>query len=260
MNYIIKATIKGIRPPIWRRLQVEGSLTFAQLHRVLQTAFGRLDYHLYRFSFDGLEVVEEDPEFTPSELWGERVRRLDPAETTIDSLFKTYRRCVYEYDFGDSWEHEIVVEKRLPESQGVPVPVCLAGARHRPPEDVGGVGGYESFLATIRDKTDPERDDKLTWALKDTRGRLFDPEYFHLDEVNDRLQYVLKDTPEAAVALFTGRGGLTGVLKEGWFEPSLTVGGEHYTWERLGNLLLMLLTLGEDLAVTIKVAKPTGLR
>lgn len=145
MNYIIKATISGIRPPIWR-LQVEGSLTFAQLHRVLQTAFGWLDYHLYRFVFDGLEVTEEDPEFTTSELGGKRVQQVDPAKTTIDLLFESHRQCVYEYDFGDSWEHEIIVEKKLPESHGVPVPVCLAGARHRPPEDARrhapGRGGH----------------------------------------------------------------------------------------------------------------------
>ncbi len=173
MSYVIKVTINGIHPPIWRRLQVEAFLTFAQLHDVLQVAFGWLDYHLYRFTFDGLEVVEEDPDFTASELWGEGVRQVDPAETTIGSLFEGQRRCVYEYDFGDSWDHEIVVEKSLPESQGVPAPVCLAGARHRPPEDVGGVSGYASFLASIRDETDPERDENLVWAQKDTGGRLF---------------------------------------------------------------------------------------
>lgn len=252
MNYIIKATIKGIEPPIWRRLQVQGSLTFAQLHRVLQAAFGWLDYHLYRFSFEGLEVVEEDPHFPVSELWGDRVQQLDPAETTIDSLFKSHRRCVYQYDFGDSWEHEIVVEKRLPEDQGVPVPVCLAGARHRPPEDVGGVSGYERFLASIRDENDPERHENLAWALKDTRGRLFDPEYFHLDEINNRLAHVLEDTPEAAEALFMRKGGLTGVLKIGWFEPGIAAGDQYYTWGRLGDLLMML---DDDLTVTIKVGK-----
>jgi len=235
VNYIIKVTIRGIEPPIWRRLQVEGSLTFAQLHRVLQAAFGWLDYHLYRFAFDGLEVVEEDPEFPAGEFWGRGVQQVDPAETTIDSLFESHRRCVYEYDFGDSWEHEIVVEKRLPESQDVPVPVCLAGARHRPPEDVGGVSGYERFLASIRDESNPERDENLTWALKDTGGRLFDPDYFHLEEINNRLLHVLEDTPEAAVALFMGRGGLTGVLKAGWFGPNIAVGDRHYTWGALGE-------------------------
>ena len=104
--------------------------------------------------------MEEDPEFIAGEFGGKRMRQVDPAETTIDSLFQSHRKCVYEYDFGDSWEHEIVVEKKLPESEGAPAPVRLAGARHRPPEDVGGVGG---------------RYENLAWAQKDTRGRLFDP-------------------------------------------------------------------------------------
>lgn len=254
MSYVIKVTIKDIRPPIWRRLQVEGFLTFAQLHSVLQVAFGWLDYHLYRFAFDGLEVCEEDPHATWSEFQAEETRQVDPATTTIGSLFESQRRCVYEYDFGDSWEHEIVVEKRL-QDQSVPCPVCLAGARHRPPEDVGGVGGYERFLASIKDESDPERDENFTWARKDTGGRLFDPEHFYLDEINARLLHVLEDTPEAAEALFMGRSGLTGVLKQDWSQPAIVVGDEHYTWERLGYLLRML---DEDLPVTIKVGRSRG--
>jgi hypothetical protein len=250
MDYVIKVTISGIEPPIWRRLQVPGSLTFGQLHGVLQTAFGWLDYHLYRFAFDGLVVVEEDPDFSASELWGDGVSEVDPARTAIGSLFKSHDRCVYEYDFGDSWDHEIVVERSLKRNESSGLPLCLAGARHRPPEDVGGVGGYEGFLASILDKTDPERDENLAWAKKDTRGRLFDPEYFHLDEVNARLAHVLADTPEAAETMFLGQGGLTGVLKAGWHEPGIEVGGQIYNWERLGNLLRML---DGDLVVTIKV-------
>lgn len=62
------------------------------------------------------------------------------------------------------------------------VPVCLGGARHRPPEDVGGIPGYEEFLETIRDKKNHERENMLGWAQKDTRGRLFDPEYFFVEQ------------------------------------------------------------------------------
>jgi len=78
----IKVTIRGIRPPIWRRLRVQGSLTFAQLHKVLQAALGWLDYHLCRFSFnDGLEVMCEDPEF-PGALHTKRIwLPLQPEDT-----------------------------------------------------------------------------------------------------------------------------------------------------------------------------------
>ncbi len=217
---------------------------------MLQEAFGWLGYHLYRFDFGDLEVVEADPEFD-TRLTGKGVRQLEPAETTLRSLFETRRRSVYEYDFGDSWEHEIVVEKKVEGKPGPSVPRCLAGARHRPPEDVGGVGGYEDFLASIGNKSDPERAEKLSWAAKDTRGRLFDPDYFYLGETNRRLEHVLDDTPEAAEALFLKRGGLVGMMKPHWRHPAIEVGGQSYGWERLGRLLLML--LDDERVVSIKL-------
>jgi len=254
VDYVIKVTIRGIRPPIWRRLRVRGSLTFAQLHKVLQAAFGWLDYHLYRFSFkDGPAVMYEDPAFPATEFWGERVRVLNPDETAIESLFEKYRRCVYEYDFGDSWRHEIVVEKKLPTTEsGSLAAVCLGGRRHRPPEDVGGVLGYQEFLAIIQDENNPERDEYLDWARKDTDGRDFDPEYFNLDEINERLSYALEDTPENARDLFMTRTGLRGLLRLSGAEPIIEVGDRQYRWSRLGELLMML---EEGLTVTVKVGR-----
>ncbi len=69
-------------------------------------------------------------------------------------------------------------------------PVCVAGARHRPPEDAGGVSGYEDFLSIISDPEHPEYNDYLVWAEKDTDGRKFDPEYFYINEVNRALAKV----------------------------------------------------------------------
>jgi hypothetical protein len=86
---------------------------------------------------------------------------------------------IYEYDFGDGWEHEIVVEKVLPVEEGVLYPRCLAGKRACPPEDVGGIWGYEDFLATIKDPKHPERREMLEWA-----GGSFDPAAFDLASVN----------------------------------------------------------------------------
>lgn len=252
MAYQIKVTMRDIEPPVWRRLRIPGSVTFYQLHRIIQVAFGWLDYHLYRFSFENAVVVEEDPDFFFSfrELYGEDLQHFEPHETAVSELFDQHDSCVYEYDFGDSWQHDIVVEKRLKESKRNAVPVCLGGERHRPPEDVGGPGGYENFLEIIRDKDNPERDELLSWAQKDTRGTLFDPEYFHLEAVNRRLLYVLEDTRESAEELLMRRG-LTGTLKIGWFEPYIQVGRRQYTWERIGDLLTWL---GEGVTVTIKAS------
>jgi hypothetical protein len=92
-------------------------------------------------------------------------------------------KLLYEYDFGDSWEHELLVEKRLPLDEGKRYPVCLTGKRACPPEDCGGVWGYVSFLAAIHDPKHPEHEEMLEWI-----GGEFDPEVFDLDEINVALQ------------------------------------------------------------------------
>lgn len=169
VDYVMKITIKDIDPPIWRRLKVPGDVTFARLHRLIQAAFGWLNYHEYRFGFVGFEVIEEDPDF-PEDVAAKGVKRLHPRKTHISSLFEAQPECVYEYDFGDFWEHQIVIESAVDPEQGPPAPVCLAGARRCPPEDIGGTGGYEEFLAD------------------DTGGGRFDPEDFSLEEANRRVE------------------------------------------------------------------------
>ncbi len=89
----------------------------------------------------------------------------------------------YTYDFGDNWEHILEIEKSLPPEEGVRYPLCLAGARACPPEDVGGIPGSENFLQALADANQPEHDEYLEWI-----GGDFDPEKFDLDEVNHRLR------------------------------------------------------------------------
>ncbi|MBB6444532.1 hypothetical protein HNR53_001140 [Bacillus benzoevorans] len=97
---------------------------------------------------------------------------------------------LYEYDFGDSWYHEIIVEDKVICTQEIHVPICLDGERNRPPEDVGGTGGYEDFLSIIGNPQNIEYEETLEWAEKDTGGRKFDPEYFYRREINSRLAKV----------------------------------------------------------------------
>jgi len=247
--YKIKVTIMNTEPPVWRRLRIPGSITFSQLHRIIQVAFGWLDYHLFRFEFEDAIVVEGDPDFPVSEIYPGK-RFFEPDETLVNELLSEGGNCIYIYDFGDHWQHKIVIEKSLKESKRNAVPLCLGGAMHRPPEDVGGIGGYGHFLEVISDRNDPERQEFLAWAEKDTKGRLFDPEYFWANEVNEKLRYVLEDTPEAAKDLLLAPGGLVGLLKFGWTEPYIDVKGKRYTWERIGNLLYYL---DEDDIVTLQV-------
>ena len=170
--YQIKITLKGAKPPIWRRVLVPDNLTLNQLHHVIQVAMGWYDSHLHEFVIAGVSYGSPDYDF------GNEIR--DDNKVRINQVIgANTKRFLYTYDFGDSWEHAIEVEKVLPYQQGSVYPVCLAGKRACPPEDVGGVWGYESFLATISDPSDPEHEEMLEWV-----GGEFDPDEFDLEEVN----------------------------------------------------------------------------
>ncbi|MEW5920361.1 MAG: plasmid pRiA4b ORF-3 family protein [Bacillota bacterium] len=184
--YQLKITLQEIEPPIWRRVLVPSGITFYKLHKIIQVAFGWQDYHLFDFNFGDVVVHIPDPDYAPEELYG-GAKELNAKRTKIDDLLGGRKRCVYTYDFGDNWRHEVDLEKILPAEEGRRYPVCVDGARHRPPEDVGGVPGYEEFLRIISDPGHPEHDDYLVWAEKDTSGKKFDPEYFYINEVNRML-------------------------------------------------------------------------
>lgn len=186
--YQLKITLEDIEPPIWRRILVPANITFAKLHKIIQAAFGWQDYHLYNFDFADFVIALPDPDFAPGELYGKPEK--NPRKAKVDQLVQVGETFIYEYDLGDSWMHEVIVEKILEAQAGVHYPVCVDGARHRPPEDVGGTGGYEEFCRIIADKDDEEYEDMLIWAEKDTGGRKFDPEYFYLNEVNRALSRI----------------------------------------------------------------------
>jgi hypothetical protein len=102
-------------------------------------------------------------------------------------------KAFYTYDFGDSWEHQIVIEKRLPAEPGRAYPSCLAGERHAPPEDCGGIPGYYNLLEAIRDPQHEQREELLEWL-----GDEFDPEAFSVDVVNRRLAPMQRRRNKAA--------------------------------------------------------------
>lgn len=179
--YQVLITICEIEPKIWRRLLVPAGITFYRFHKIIQAAFDWQDYHLFAFDFGDRLIGIPDNEFP----WN--VPLLSAKRVKIDSLLAERPQFLYQYDFGDDWQHQVVVEGVVTQEAAGPTAVCLAGARCRPPEDVGGVGGYYSFLQTISDPSDPEQDEMLFWAEKDTGGRKYDPEYFYLREVNRAL-------------------------------------------------------------------------
>lgn len=177
--YQLKVTLKGIRPPIWRRLLMASTTSLENTHQTLQIVMGWTNSHLHEFVTEGNRYGVPNEEF-PSGVRNEAKYRLDHV------LKKEKDKLIYIYDFGDSWEHEVLLEKILPFETNIELPVCLKGSRACPPEDIGGVGGYMMFLEAISDPVHPDHDSMLEWIGSDTAGA-FDPEHFCLAEVNQLL-------------------------------------------------------------------------
>ncbi len=172
----LKVTLRYSKPPIWRRIQVRSDVTLHQLHRIIQIAMGWTNSHMHQFIAFGEFYGEPEPEFD-FDVKDERRVRLNQIVTQPKDAF------IYEYDFGDGWEHEIVLEKILEPEQKASYPRCIKGKRNCPPEDVGGVWGYEGFLEAIGDADHPEHEEYVEWI-----GGSFDPEAFDLEEVNEELE------------------------------------------------------------------------
>ena len=172
--YQLKITLKDIRPPIWRRVLVpDCSLT--KLHEIIQVAMGWENYHLYDFEVGG-ERYTDPRGMDDLDMEDASRAKLSQVAPREKAKFR------YTYDFGDNWQHEVLVEKFLPPEEGRTYPVCVAGKRACPPEDVGGPWGYMEFAEAIRDPKHEQHEEFLEW-----RGE-FDPEAFDPDAVNEELR------------------------------------------------------------------------
>lgn len=177
--YQLKVTLRYTRPPIWRRLLVPASLTLDVLHHVLQVAMGWTDSHLHEFSVGKKRFGVPDPEDQLMDLphvGDERRAHL------FMVLGKAGAKARYTYDFGDNWEHVIVVEKVLQPEPGVAYPICVGGKLRCPPEDCGSIPGYYNLLEAIQDPTHEEHEEMSEWL-----GGEYDPEAFSVDDVNQGL-------------------------------------------------------------------------
>jgi hypothetical protein len=174
--YQLKVTLRDSRPAIWRRIQVADTTLLPHLHGILQLAMGWTNSHLHSFRVGKTIYAEPSPDdFYP--VTDYRSVRLNEIAPAVKDCF------VYLYDFGDSWEHDVVVEEILQAEKGTRYPRCLDGQRACPPEDVGGVGGYADFVKAIRSPRNPEHAEMLAWV-----GGAFDPDKFDLRGVNGMLQ------------------------------------------------------------------------
>jgi putative DNA-invertase from lambdoid prophage Rac len=181
--YQLKITLKDIRPPIWRRVQVRSDATLAQLHWVIQISMGWTNSHLHSFNIQGNEYGVPMPEFDFDDMKVRDEQTVKLSKVIPGEKFK----FSYLYDFGDSWEHEILVEKVLEVDPTFDYPNCITGKRACPPEDCGGIWGYQNFLEVIQDPDHPEHEEMLEWV-----GGFFDPEDPELDDVNPRLKMIPK--------------------------------------------------------------------
>lgn len=153
---------------------VDPEILLGDLHRILQTTMGWTNSHLHLFADQKYEYAPE--EFEIEDTKDSRTVKLK------DILYQENQKILYEYDFGDGWEHEICLEKITEDVGGKQIPRCIKGKRNCPPEDCGGIGGYEVLLEIISDPENEEHDEMLDWL-----GGEFDPEYFSMKEVNELL-------------------------------------------------------------------------
>jgi hypothetical protein len=169
----LKVTLRGTKPPVWRRLLVPGGMTLGDLHRAIQAAMGWHDSHLHAFDIDGRQYG--DPHTVDDVVSEHRL--------TLNGLMKSgIARFAYTYDFGDNWEHVVAIEKTQPALEGKSYPTCVAGARNCPPEDCGGFWGYQHLLEILADPAHPEREEQIEWI-----GEEFDPNEFAVEIANATL-------------------------------------------------------------------------
>ncbi|MHA6618566.1 plasmid pRiA4b ORF-3 family protein [Pseudonocardia sp. DLS-67] len=190
-TYRVRVDVTGTEPPLWRRLELASDIRLDELHDVLQIAFGWTDSHLHRFSA-GANHYDRDAEFYLSPFEVEEGEDGTPeSEVRLDEVLADVDdELFYVYDFGDDWHHTLRLEAVLRRDAGTPRATCTAGRRPGPPEDCGGVPGYELFSAA----TDPTRADHSAARAEiarvygaDVEPGGFAPTPFAVDEINKEL-------------------------------------------------------------------------
>jgi hypothetical protein len=188
-----KITLLETDPPVWRRIQVPESFSFYDLHVAIQDAMGWMDYHLHMFEIEGagregnrvrIDCPFGDIEFVPEDYYL-------TTEVLLNRFFKKENdRALYTYDFGDSWEHDILLEKIVPREPRKKYPVCLDGRLACPPEDCGSVDGYYRCIEALKNRDNS--DGLLDW-LGNWRSDKFNPKKVVFENPRKRLDLAFRD-------------------------------------------------------------------
>ena len=173
----LRVTLDGVDPPVWRRLLVPAAVRVAKLHVILQVAMGWTNSHLHSFTIGGERYGMHFDDYPEDEI--------DENEVTVLRAIADHRRFTYEYDFGDSWDHDVVVEDFVRIPRGLKHAVCLDGQNACPPEDCGGVHGYAELRVVLADPNHEDHEELAGWV-----GGAFDATVFNLAEVNVALQKI----------------------------------------------------------------------
>ena len=166
----LKVTLRQVRPPVWRRLLIDSSWTLAKLSGALETAMGWYGGHLHAFDSDGVMYGQLDPDWDVRDVRKVRVG---------DLLAGVGSKMRWDYDFGDGWEHDVVVEAIVDRDPKLRYPHCVAGRRACPPDDCGGPYGYAEMLEALGDTGHPRHEETAEWM-----SPRFDPAYFNAREIN----------------------------------------------------------------------------
>ena len=150
---VIRIKLKDTSLPIRRRVELDSNITLAEFHEIIQVVMGWWNYHLHQFYVNGITYAPQVIE----EVDNSDRMPFEPTESTklIDILNST-KRFSYEYDFGDGWDHEIVLNRYIEAKKGVKYPICVAAKGLCPPEDVGGTWGYEQLIEEAKSETHSE--------------------------------------------------------------------------------------------------------
>ncbi len=192
--YQFKVALNGIRPPIWRRIQVPSNYTFWDLHIAIQDAMGWWDSHLHEFDVHNPSSGGQERIGIPVEDYDSGDEVIPGWNRNISQYFSLENpKAGYVYDFGDDWEHTLTLEKILPREKGRQYPVCVKGKRACPPEDCGGIWGYQELLEIIADPEHEEYDEMMEWV-----GEAFDPEAFdaksiEFDDPRERWNFAFRE-------------------------------------------------------------------
>jgi len=177
--FTLRVSLDGSSPEIWRRFQMADNMTLRDLHSALQIVMGWEDCHLHEFEMKGRRYAAPAPDDSLCECEDN-----DERETSLrDVLRRKGQKIKYTYDFGDGWEHTILVEATGSPEEGVHYPVCLGGERACPPEDSGSLWGYYSKL-----KVPENPNDENYGGIKERMRSDFDPDAFSIDKVNEALK------------------------------------------------------------------------